>query len=141
MQILPYSYRNPKYRFLAFISKTVTPRYIRPRYQMKEREIFNKKCLSEHRTFLSHSAANRFWKVEKPFFDVFSTFLKKSSYQGIRDRDTNLKSVKFSTKKFIWTFIILSHLGANSGLKPKKRFFCTFFKKWHYETTETQNLL
>ena len=130
MQILPYSYRNPKYRFLTFISKIITFRYIRPIYQMKEHKILYKNCLSDHIAISSHQAANCVWKVHKSIFDCFLHFSQKIVISKYRRHGYQTKERKILYKKGLYaSFTILSHSVANRVWKVQKSIFYGF---WHF---------
>ena len=152
MQILPYSYRTPKYRFLTFISKTVTFRYIRPIYQMKERKILYKKGLCELFTILSHSVANRVWKVQKSIFYGFWHFSQKIVISRYKRHGYQTKERKILYKKGLYAFFtILSHSVANRVWKVEKPIFDSFlhysrkivisrYKRHGYQTKERKIL-
>ena len=69
---------------------------------------------------------------------VFGIFLKKSSYQGIRDMGINRKSVKFSTKKVCVNFSPFWAIQWQIAFeKSKNRFFMVFgifLKKSSYQS-------
>ena len=139
MQILPYSYRNPKYRFSAFISKMVTPRYIWPRYQMKERKIFYKKRSIWTFHHFEPVSGKSFLKSKKKHFWWFFPLL--SLCQGIREMDTNLTSVEFSTKSFRLPFHHNEPFRGKSRLIGQKNVFLPFFQKKTYHETIVTFLL
>ena len=128
MQILPYSYRNQKYRFLTFISKTVALRYIWPIYQMKERKILYKKGLCDHVAILSHQAANRVWKFQKSIFVGFLHFSQKIVILRYKRHGYQMKEHKILYKKGLHDHIaILNHWATNHVWKVKKSIFVGFF--------------
>ena len=130
MQILPYSYRNPKYRFLTFISKTITPRYIRLIYQMKGRKILFKKGLRDNVAIFSYQAANRVWKFQKSIFVGFLHFSQKIVISRYKRHGYQTKERKILYKKGLYTFFtILSHSVANRVWKVQKSIFDGF---WHF---------
>ena len=139
MQILPYSYRNPKCRFSAFFSKTVTPRYIRPIYQMKERKILYKKGIHESFTIFSHSAANRIWKINKPFLDCFLHFSQKIFISRYMKHGYQMKEHKILYKKSLLSLYHFEPFSGKLQFKKPKKGFCTFFQKhtlWNHSNSK-----